>query len=149
MATIHYRDVISEREHTLIKTVFTNGCFDLLHAGHVELLERARSFGDRLVVGLNSDASVRRLKGPGRPIIPECQRLRMLRALTCVDQVILFDDDTPDALVKMLRPHTLVKGADWAGKPLAGQDYVQCVRFVPLALDVSTTTLLERIRVMS
>ena len=97
-------------------TVFTNGCFDLLHVGHVHLLQFARDQGDRLIVGVNSDASVRRLKGPGRPIVPCVERVSMLCALRGVDRVVVFDEDTPERLIAALRPDVLVKGPDWAGR---------------------------------
>ena len=101
-------------------TVFTNGCFDLLHVGHVHLLQFARDQGDRLIVGVNSDASVRRLKGPGRPIVPCVERVSMLSALRDVDRVVVFDEDTPERLIAALRPAVLVKGPDWAGRDPVG-----------------------------
>src|SRR5206468_9586820 len=94
------------------KIVFTNGVFDLLHRGHVEYLEEARALGDRLVIGVNTDASVRRLKGPGRPIAPEGERAELLRALECVDLVALFDEDTPERIIREVAPDVLVKGGD-------------------------------------
>jgi D-beta-D-heptose 7-phosphate kinase/D-beta-D-heptose 1-phosphate adenosyltransferase len=105
-------------------TVFTNGCFDLLHVGHVRLLAFARSLGDRLVVGLNSDASVRLLKGPTRPILPVDERREMLLALEPVDQVIVFDEPTPLLLIESLRPEVLVKGPDYAGRECCGASLV-------------------------
>jgi D-beta-D-heptose 7-phosphate kinase/D-beta-D-heptose 1-phosphate adenosyltransferase len=96
--------------------VFTNGCFDLLHPGHVQVLSEARAHGDVLVVGLNSDASVRRLKGPKRPLVPQGERLRMLAALACVDYVIVFGEPTPRRLIRALRPDVLVKGGDYRGR---------------------------------
>jgi len=130
--------------------VFTNGCFDILHAGHIECLEVARSLGDTLVVGLNADASVARLKGPGRPINGEGDRARVLAALQCVDYVVTFPQDTPERLVQEIRPHILVKGADWQGKEVAGARFVQetggRVVFLPLMADRSTSRILERAR---
>jgi D-beta-D-heptose 7-phosphate kinase/D-beta-D-heptose 1-phosphate adenosyltransferase len=100
--------------------VFTNGCFDLLHPGHVDLLERARALGDRLTVALNSDASVRRLKGPHKPYIPEHDRRRMLLALRAVDEVVIFDEPTPLELIEQLKPDVLVKGGDWPVEQIVG-----------------------------
>ena len=125
--------------------------FDLLHTGHVALLEAARAEGDALVVGVNSDASARRLgKGPDRPIVAEAERARMLAALAAVDCVVLFDEDTPLALIQRLRPDVLVKGADYARDAIVGANEVEgwggrVVR-VPLVKDKSTTKLLERLR---
>jgi D-beta-D-heptose 7-phosphate kinase / D-beta-D-heptose 1-phosphate adenosyltransferase len=131
--------------------VFTNGVFDLLHTGHVALLEAARAEGDALVVGVNSDASARRLgKGPDRPVVGEAERARMLAALAAVDCVVLFDEDTPLALIQLLRPDVLAKGADYARDAIVGAKEVEgwggrVVR-VPLVKDKSTTKLLERLR---
>ena len=107
------------------RVVFTNGCFDLLHVGHVRSLEQARSFGDRLVVALNRDASVRRLKGPDRPVIPERQRAELVAALRCVDWVVLFGEDTPRALIRALRPQVLAKGGDWTLDTIVGREDVE------------------------
>ena len=130
--------------------VFTNGCFDLLHAGHVRLLERAKRLGDLLVVGINSDRSVRRLKGSGRPIVAQRDRARLLAALACVDCVTIFDDPTPQRLIERLRPDVLIKGTDWGFSEIVGSDIVRrhggrVVR-IPLLRGYSTTTLLERIK---
>lgn len=102
------------------RVVFTNGCFDILHAGHVSYLERAKRFGDVLIVGLNSDSSVRKLKGPGRPIHSEKDRARVLAALESVDSIVLFNEDTPRQLICAIKPHILVKGADWSAREIAG-----------------------------
>jgi rfaE bifunctional protein nucleotidyltransferase chain/domain len=130
--------------------VFTNGCFDLLHPGHVRLLEAARGEGDFLIVGLNSDASVRRLKGEGRPLIPQGERAETLRGLEAVDRVVVYEEDTPRALIAALLPDVLVKGADWAEDKIVGREEVEAaggrVVRVELLPDRSTTTLLERIR---
>ncbi len=138
-----------ERQRGLV--VFTNGVFDLLHVGHVALLEAARAEGGALVVGVNSDASVRRLeKGSDRPIVPERERARLLAALGCVDCVVLFDDETPLALIERLRPDVLVKGADYARAAIVGADQVEAwggrVVRVPLVPGASTTALLARLR---
>ncbi|HET8712675.1 MAG TPA: D-glycero-beta-D-manno-heptose 1-phosphate adenylyltransferase [Gemmatimonadales bacterium] len=133
------------------KVVFTNGVFDLLHPGHIALLEAARAEGDALVVGVNSDASVRRLgKGGDRPVVPERDRARVLAALAAVDCVVLFDEDTPLSLIRRLKPDVLVKGADYAREAIVGGDDVEgwggrVVR-VPLVQDKSTTSLLARLR---
>ncbi len=129
--------------------VFTNGVFDLLHLGHVEYLEEAAAFGDRLVVGINSDDSVRRLKGPRRPIVPEAERAELVAALACVDAVVLFDDDTPERLIRELRPEVLVKGGDWAIESIVGREFVESlggrVLSIPLREGLSTSNLIERI----
>ncbi len=131
------------------KVVFTNGCFDILHAGHVRYLSAARELGDRLVVGLNTDASVRRLKGPKRPVAPEQDRAEVLSALASVDAVTLFDDDTPETLIKLLLPDILVKGADWPVEKIAGAKAViehgGSVLTVPLLEGRSTTGIIETI----
>ncbi|HEY7634768.1 MAG TPA: adenylyltransferase/cytidyltransferase family protein [Gemmatimonadales bacterium] len=132
--------------------VFTNGVFDLLHPGHVELLEAARSEGEVLIVGLNSDASVRRLgKGPGRPASDESFRARVLAGLAAVDCVVLFPEETPLQLIQALTPDVLVKGADYSRERIVGADWIEgrggrVVR-VPLVAGFSTTALLERFRV--
>jgi D-beta-D-heptose 7-phosphate kinase/D-beta-D-heptose 1-phosphate adenosyltransferase len=131
--------------------VFTNGVFDLLHAGHVALLEAARAAGDTLVVGVNSDASVRRLgKGPDRPLVVQAERARVLAALAAVDCVVVFDEDTPLALIQRLRPDVLVKGADYAPEAIVGAAEVEgwggrVVR-VPLVAGKSTTDLVRKLR---
>jgi len=106
------------------RVVFTNGCFDLLHVGHVRCLEAARRLGDRLVVGVNGDASVRRQKGRGRPVVPARQRAEVLAALACVDWVVLFAEPTPLALIRRLRPDVLAKGGDWARGAIVGREEV-------------------------
>jgi rfaE bifunctional protein nucleotidyltransferase chain/domain len=130
--------------------VFTNGVFDLLHRGHVEYLEEARSLGDRLVVGVNSDASVHRLKGPGRPAVPEADRARLVGALRCVDLAVLFDDDTPERLIREVRPQVLVKGGDWPIERIVGREFVESlggrVQSVVLRQGHGTSRLIERIR---
>ena len=130
--------------------VFTNGCFDLLHAGHVDLLERARRHGELLVVGLNSDRSVRAIKGAGRPVMREQDRARLLAGLASVDYVTIFDEATPERLVSRLRPDVLIKGADWAASRIVGGDTVRRSggRVIRLALlkGHSSSRLIERIR---
>ena len=139
------------REGQRGSVVFTNGVFDLLHPGHVELLEAARAEGEALVVGVNGDASARRLgKGPGRPVASEAARARVLAALAAVDCVVLFDDDTPRALIDALHPDVLAKGADYARDAIVGADLVEArggrVVRIPLVPDQSSTRLVERVR---
>lgn len=130
--------------------MFTNGVFDILHPGHVRYLVEARRLGDVLVVGLNSDASVRRLKGPERPVNPEQDRATILAALACVDAVTLFDEDTPQALVAQLLPDVLVKGGDYTPDQVAGRSEVEGaggrVRILPFHAGHSTTQIIDRIR---
>jgi D-beta-D-heptose 7-phosphate kinase/D-beta-D-heptose 1-phosphate adenosyltransferase len=128
------------------RVVFTNGCYDLLHAGHVQTLQFARSRGDLLVVGLNSDRSVRGLKGPGRPILPQGDRSRVLAALEAVDYVTLFDEATPARLVRAIRPDVLVKGEDYRGKEVAGSRDAGRVDLAPLVKGLSTSEIIRRIR---
>ncbi len=127
------------------KIVFTNGCFDLLHAGHATLLEKARNLGDILIVGLNSDASVRRLKGPKRPLVNEKLRARVLAGLDCVTYVTLFPEDTPLETIRLLRPSVLVKGGDYDISQIVGRGDVKKVVRVPLVKGLSTTKLIQKI----
>jgi D-beta-D-heptose 7-phosphate kinase/D-beta-D-heptose 1-phosphate adenosyltransferase len=131
------------------KVVFTNGCFDLLHAGHVKYLQKARGLGDLLVMGLNSDASVRRLKGEKRPLIGEDERAHILAALDCIDYVVLFDQDTPLELITALKPHILAKGGDYTADGVVGKDVVEAyggrVELVTFVDGKSTTNIIERI----
>jgi rfaE bifunctional protein nucleotidyltransferase chain/domain len=132
------------------RIVFTNGCFDLLHPGHVRYLAAARALGDALVVGLNSDDSVRRLKGADRPILRCLERAEVLAGLAAVDHLIVFDEDTPRGLIATLLPDVLVKGADWAAEDIAGGDEVRAaggrVERIDLVPGVSTTELIRRLR---
>jgi len=132
------------------RIVFTNGCFDLLHVGHLRSLESARRLGDRLVVGVNGDASVRRLKGPARPVVPARQRAELLAALACVDWVVVFPESTPLALIRALRPDVLAKGGEWARRAIVGREQVEGwggrvvrLREIP---GVRTTRILARAR---
>jgi D-beta-D-heptose 7-phosphate kinase / D-beta-D-heptose 1-phosphate adenosyltransferase len=132
------------------RIVFTNGCFDLVHVGHLRYLQAARRLGDRLVVAINSDASMRRLKGSGRPILAEEQRLKVLAGFECVDFVLAFEDDTPHALLRAIQPEVLVKGANYAVEGVVGREIVEGyggeVLTVALTEGRSTTNLVERIR---
>jgi len=133
------------------RIVFTNGCFDILHRGHVEYLQEAAALGDRLVVGLNSDASVRRLgKGDDRPLNDQDSRAKVLAALRCVDAVVIFDEDTPLELITALQPDVVAKGGDWKPEQIVGADVVKArggeVRSLKLVDGFSTTALVEKIR---
>ncbi len=132
------------------RVVFTNGCFDLLHPGHVDLLLRAAELGDVLIVGINTDASVQRLKGPHRPLIDEAGRAATLAALHCVDHVVCFDENTPARLIEHIGPDVLVKGADYNTSQIAGADFVRKrggqVLSLPLLVGYSTTSLIEKIK---
>ena len=132
------------------RIVFTNGVFDILHPGHLRYLQAARRHGDLLVVGLNSDASVRRNKGPARPINPEEERAEVLAALACVDAVSIFDDDTPADIIARVQPDILVKGADWPADQIVGRDTVEArggrVILEPVEQGYSTTTLIQKVR---
>ena len=130
--------------------VFTNGCFDLLHAGHIAAFKQARTFGDVLFVGVNSDASVRRIKGKNRPIVGEKNRVALLCALACVDYVVVFNEDTPCDLINKLQPHVTVKGKDWQKKPVPEKAVVEAyggrVEFIELEQGLSTSSLIEKIK---
>jgi D-beta-D-heptose 7-phosphate kinase/D-beta-D-heptose 1-phosphate adenosyltransferase len=132
------------------RIVFTNGCFDLLHAGHVSLLSQAAKLGDVLVLAINSDASVRRLKGPERPLVPEGDRATLLAALSSVGAITIFDEDTPLETLQLIRPHVLVKGADYQLTEVVGRQFVEesggSVELLPLIPERSTSALVERIR---
>jgi len=127
------------------KVVFTNGCFDILHAGHVDYLEKAKALGDVLIVGMNSDASVRKIKGQNRPVVPQDLRARVLTALTAVDYVFVFDDETPYNLIKLIKPHILVKGADWKLEDIVGREFAGKVVRIPFAYDISTTAIIRKV----
>ena len=132
------------------RVVFTNGCFDVLHPGHIRSLEAARGLGDCLIVGLNGDESVRALKGPGRPVIPASERAEILASLECVDAVVVFEDLTPQKVIASLLPDVLVKGADWPGNQIVGREEVEGaggkVVLVEVFQGYSTTEILKRIR---
>ncbi len=132
------------------KIVFTNGCFDILHAGHVRYLSEAKKLGNILIVGLNSDSSVRKIKGEGRPINTEKDRAEVLSALESVDYIVIFNEETPENIIKLILPDVLVKGSDWKGKKVAGADIVKrnggSVFFVPVLAGRSTSGIIEKIR---
>lgn len=144
------KEIITKRRAKGQVMVFTNGCFDLLHAGHVDYLQKARQLGDFLVVGLNSDESVQKIKGPERPINHQEYRVEVLSALACVDYIVLFNEETPEILIHTLRPDILVKGEDWPEERIVGGAFVKgyggrVVR-IPFGYKVSTTKLIEKIR---
>ena len=132
------------------KVVFTNGVFDLLHPGHIRYLQDARTLGDVLIVGINSDRSVRAIKGPERPITPENERAEVLAALECVDAVAIFDEETPAEIIRRIQPDVLVKGADWGPDNIVGRDTVEArggrVVRMELSKGYSTTELIRRVR---
>lgn len=131
------------------KIVFTNGCFDILHAGHVRYLSKARKLGDVLVLGLNSDKSIKRLKGMSRPIVPEGERAEVLAGLESVDMIIKFNEDTPIKLIEAIKPHVLAKGSDWASGKIVGEDFVKSiggkVSRVRLVKGKSSTNIISKI----
>ena len=147
------REALKEKVQALKRAgksiVFTNGCFDFLHVGHVRYLKAAKAQGDVLVVGLNSDGSVRQIKGPRRPVVPEDERAEILASLACVDFVTLFDEPDPAMLIRLLMPDVLVKGADWATEAIVGRDIVESaggrVVRIPLTEGVSTSGMIEKI----
>jgi len=144
------RQVVGARQAAGQSVVFTNGCFDILHAGHVDLLEEAAREGDVLVVAVNSDASVRGLKGPTRPINPQQQRSRVLAALAVVDYVVLFEEPDPGRLISGLIPDVLIKGGDWSPDTIIGADVVEAsggrVATIPLKYGASTTDIIKKAR---
>lgn len=141
--------IVQKRKEKGQVMVFTNGCFDILHAGHIHYLNSARRMGDFLVVGLNSDESIKKIKGSIRPINSEKERAYVLAGLKCVDYIILFDEETPEKLIKELKPQILVKGADWEEEKIVGADFVKSyggkVERVPFEFDISTTKIIEKI----
>ncbi|GAA6869624.1 hypothetical protein AOH223_13420 [Helicobacter pylori] len=133
-------------EHHQQKIVFTNGCFDILHKGHASYLQKAKALGDILIVGLNSDASVKRLKGDKRPIVSEKDRAFLLASLSCVDYVVVFEEDTPIKLIQALKPDILVKGADYLNKEVIGSEFAKETRLMEFEEGYSTSTIIEKIK---
>jgi D-beta-D-heptose 7-phosphate kinase/D-beta-D-heptose 1-phosphate adenosyltransferase len=148
MPLAHLRERVKEWRAEGLIVVFTNGCFDLLHLGHVTLIDDARREGDRLIVGINSDASISRLKGPSRPIVPEHARARVLAALAAVDAVVVFNEPTPLELMIALRPDVIVKGGDYVANEIVGAREVHSwggrVKIVPFVQGFSTTQMIAR-----
>jgi D-beta-D-heptose 7-phosphate kinase/D-beta-D-heptose 1-phosphate adenosyltransferase len=142
-------DLVAAEKRNGRKIVFTNGCFDLLHVGHVKYLQKARSFGDILILGLNSDASIQRLKGDKRPLIGQDERAHILAALDCIDYVVIFEEDTPINLISNLKPDVLVKGGDYTLDGVVGREIVEagggCVELVSFVDGKSTTNIIEKI----
>jgi D-glycero-beta-D-manno-heptose 1-phosphate adenylyltransferase len=138
------------RANQAAKVVFTNGCFDILHVGHVRYLQQARELGDMLVIGLNTDQSVRRLKGPERPVQSEQARAEILAALAAVDYVVLFDEETPEQLIHEVRPDVLVKGGDYTIASIVGAPFVQSyggkVQVLPFSDGFSTTSIISKMK---
>ena len=141
-----FGNLMEDIEKRLNKIVFTNGCFDILHRGHVEYLQKSKALGKLLVVGINSDESVKRLKGPSRPINNERDREFMLKSLACVDEVIVFNEDTPQAIIEALRPNIITKGGDYKVEDVVGHDIVPQTYIIPFTNGYSTTNIIERIR---
>jgi D-beta-D-heptose 7-phosphate kinase/D-beta-D-heptose 1-phosphate adenosyltransferase len=143
------KSLLQEQGRRRKKVVFTNGCFDIIHAGHVRYLKKARALGDILVVGLNNDSSVRKIKGVGRPIMPETDRAEILSALSAVDYVVIFKEPTPIRLIEAIRPEVLVKGADWRRGRIVGEDVVKSyggrVSRIRLVQGRSTTNIINRV----
>ena len=153
MATLTTSDVapqIAEWRGRGWRVVFTNGVFDLLHPGHVRYLQAARAEGDALIVAVNSDRSVRAIKGPTRPLNPEHERAEVIGALACVDAVVVFDEDTPADIIRLVQPDVLVKGADWAADQIVGRDTVEArggrVVRIPVEQGWSTTGIVQRMQ---
>ncbi len=139
------KDIVVQLKNEGKKVVFTNGCFDLLHVGHIRYLTEAKNLGDILVIGLNSDSSVSKIK-PGRPINPEQQRSEVLSALFMVDYITLFGEDTPFELIKEIKPDVLVKGADWKKEDIIGSDIVPDVQTIPFVEGISTSEIIKKIQ---
>lgn len=143
------REIVLKYNEAGQKVVFTNGCFDILHVGHTRLLRKAKSFGDCLIVGLNSDASIKRYKGEKRPIVPQHERAEMLLNLTTVCYVVIFEEDEPASIISIIKPHVLVKGADWTHY-VSGRDVVEAnggeVKLIELEPGQSTTNIIEKVK---
>jgi len=137
--------IIGELKSQNKRVVFTNGCFDLLHVGHLELLERSRSFGDILVVGINTDRSLKMIKGPDRPILPQEERARLVASLEMVDYVVFFDEETPFEILSQIKPNILVKGGDYKFDEIVGRDIVDEVKIIPFVRGKSSTNIIDKI----
>ena len=137
--------IVDELKNKNKKIIFTNGCFDILHIGHVQYLEKAKSFGDILIIGLNSDLSVKNLKGKNRPINSQSNRAHILAALEVVDYVVIFDEDTPLKLIELIKPDILVKGSDYKGKEVIGSEIAKELRLVEFVQNSSTSEIIKEI----
>lgn len=138
-------DIVSKLKSQGKSIVFTNGCFDIIHIGHTRYLSKSKKLGDILIIGLNSDSSVSGIK-PGRPVTPESQRAEVLSALSMVDYIVFFDEDTPYELIKEIKPDILVKGSDWKEEEIVGRDIAKEVRTIPLIKDISTSKIIQKIQ---
>jgi len=139
------KEVVEELRKEGKRIVFTNGCFDILHAGHADYLERAKAFGDFLIVGMNSDGSIRKIKGEKRPIVPEEMRAKLLSSLKPVDLVFIFEEETPLKVIKAVRPDVLVKGADWPLEKIVGREFTGRVERIPFNYEISTSKIIEKV----
>lgn len=132
------------------KIVFTNGCFDILHAGHVDIFQQARNLGGALVVAVNSDISIKKIKGEKRPVVPQAQRMQVLAALEAIDYVVIFDEENPFKIIKEIQPDILVKGGDWPVETIVGREIVEKkggkVLSIPLTEGISTTNIIEEVK---
>jgi rfaE bifunctional protein nucleotidyltransferase chain/domain len=132
------------------KIVFTNGCFDILHAGHVDIFQQARNLGDALVVAVNSDISIKKIKGEKRPVVPQAQRMQVLAALEAIDYVVIFEEENPLKIIKEIQPDILVKGGDWPVETIVGREIVEKkggkVLSIPLMEGISTTNIIEEVK---
>ena len=139
------KEKIAEHRREGKTIAFTNGCFDLIHYGHISYLEKAKKNNRILIIGLNSDSSVKKIKGSLRPIVPQKERASVLAALSCVDYVTIFNEDTPHNLIDQLKPDLLIKGSDWKGKRVAGSDIIRRVEYIRYIPECSTTKIIESI----
>lgn len=141
------KKVIEKLKKQKKKIVFANGCFDIIHAGHIELFRKAKSFGDVLVVAVNSDSSIRRLKGPTRPVVPEEYRMEVLSAIEYIDYIVKYNEDTPWETITAIYPNVVVKGGDWTVGTVVGRQVAK-VKLVKLVSGISTTKIIEKIKKM-
>jgi len=139
-------EIVQKLKKSGKKIVFTNGCFDIIHIGHTRLLNKAKLFGDILIVGLNADSSVKKIKGVYRPIISENERAEVLAALSSVDFIVKFPQSTPHRLIKKIMPDVLVKGADWKSEKIVGSEFARKVVRIPIAKNRSTTKIIEKLK---
>lgn len=139
------KEIVENLKNKGKKIVFTNGCFDILHPGHIHLLKHAKSFGDILILGLNSDVSISKIK-PKRPIIPQSARIKILSEVSLIDYIVVFDEETPIKVIKEIKPNILVKGGDWEIENVAGREFVEGVRIVKYLPNWSTTKIIEKIK---
>lgn len=139
------KEILKALKASKKRIVFTNGCFDILHPGHIHLLKRAKSFGDVLIIGLNSDSSISKIK-PGRPILPQDARIEVLSEISLVDYIVVFDEEDPVAVIKEIEPDVLVKGGDWKIEQVKGREFAKETKTVKYLKDWSTTKIIEKIK---